>query len=89
MVIQNFPVISLFILVLGFLEIAPVRWMLLSHFAPKLSIKMSLKQVARCLQLFLPLFSTSHVMAMLRTKRFQNWWMSVERQEVRCCPSCK
>ena len=38
---------------------------------------------------FAPLFSTNLVIAMLTTKRSQNWWITLERQEVRNCLFCR
>ena len=74
---------SLFILGFGFLGIAPVSWMLVRHFALVLNFKMNLKQVAPVAWLlFPPLLSTSPLIAMLKTNCFQDWWITVERQEV-------
>ena len=48
------------------------------------------QRITDCFQKLLPLlFSTSLVVAMLKTKRFQNWWITLERQEVRSCPFCR
>ena len=74
----------------GFLEIAPVSGMLVRHFALRLNLKMNLKEVAPVpWMLVLPLFSTSPVMAMWKTNRFQDWWITLERQEVQSYQSCR
>ena len=71
----------------GFLRIpAPVSWWLVRHLAQILNLKMNSKQL--CFQrLVLLLFSTSPVIALWRTNCFQNWRITLERQEVRKCPS--
>ena len=62
----------------------------LRHFALILNLKMNLQQVAPVpWVLVLPLFSTSPVIEMLKTHCFQNWRITLERQEVRSYPSCR
>ena len=65
---------------------APVSWLLVRHFALILNLKVNLKQVVAVpWLLFPPLFSTGPVIAMLKTNYVQNWWITLERQEVRNC----
>ena len=86
-IVRILLVIPLFILVLDFLRIpAPVSWWPVRHFA--LILKMSLMQP--CFQrLDVHLLSTSHAIAMQRTNCFQNWRITLERQEVRNCSFSK
>ena len=63
---------------------APVSWWLVRHFAQILNLKMSSMQP--CFQMLgLLLVSTIPVVAMHGTNCFQNWQITVERQEERNC----
>ena len=82
---------SLIILVWDVWEFAPVSWIV--QFVTSLQIlnlKMNLKQVEPVPCVLVPtLFSTSPVIAMLETNCFQDWWITLTRQEVRNCLSCR
>ena len=81
---------SSFYLGFEFLGIAPVFWLLIRHFALILNMTMNLKQVAPLPWVLVPpLFSTSPVIAMQKTNCFLEWWIVLERQEVRNCLSCR
>ena len=46
-------------------------------------IRFSFLKLVRHVALGLDLLETNPAMSMLKTKRFQNWWITLERQELR------
>ena len=55
-----------------------------------MNLMMDLKQVAPVpWVLVAPLFSTSPVITMQKTNCFQDWWITLERQEKRNYLSCR